>query len=92
MDKLPIFLPFGMPITSNFQELITKPKLIGNLTLDERKKKVEKYLEKKRSRKWTQIRYKIRKNLADQRQRNQGRFVKSNKPKLSFDMLNKLCA
>ncbi len=44
-----------------------KLKFIGPLTFEERKIKVDNYLEKKKNRKWKKIRYTIRKNLADNR-------------------------
>jgi hypothetical protein len=47
----------------------TKSHYIGTLTRDERAEKIEKYLEKKKSRKWKHIRYTIRKDLADKRER-----------------------
>ncbi|KAL4499308.1 hypothetical protein ABPG72_006894 [Tetrahymena utriculariae] len=64
------------------------PLFIGNLTKDERRQKVEKYLEKKKNRKWKSIRYNIRKNLADQRERIQGRFVKQKNSRFNFDLLD----
>ncbi|KAL4454575.1 hypothetical protein ABPG74_021780 [Tetrahymena malaccensis] len=64
------------------------PLFIGNLTKDERREKVEKYLEKKKNRKWKSIRYNIRKNLADQRERIQGRFVKQKNSRFNFDLLD----
>lgn len=52
---------------------------MGFLTVEQRREKVAKYLEKKKNRKWKHIRYNIRKDLADKRERIQGRFVKTNK-------------
>jgi hypothetical protein len=47
------------------------------LSAEERKKRIEKYKEKKRKRKYDKkIRYECRKNLADKRIRYMGRFVK----------------
>ena len=42
-----------------------KIKMIGPLTEEERKLKLEKYLEKKKNRKWKIVKYTIRKSLAD---------------------------
>ena len=58
------------PYSSNF---------IGPLTKNQRIEKIDKYMDKKRNRKWKHIRYGIRKDLADKRERCQGRFVKTNK-------------
>jgi hypothetical protein len=86
------YFPFGMPIgktsftdllQKNFEDLKqlqnTNIQFLGPLTLEERAAKVNKYLEKKKNRKWKYVRYSVRKDLADQRQRVQGRFVKTNK-------------
>lgn len=92
------YFPFGMPVgktsftdllQKNFEDLKqlqnTNIQFLGPLTLEERAAKVNKYLEKKKNRKWKYVRYSVRKDLADQRQRVQGRFVKTNK-KLFFPM------
>mmetsp|Transcript_39466 Transcript_39466/g.35219 ORF Transcript_39466/g.35219 Transcript_39466/m.35219 type:complete len:179 (+) Transcript_39466:40-576(+) len=42
---------------------------VGKLTKEERDEKVSKYLEKKHNRKWKHIRYGVRKDLADKRER-----------------------
>lgn len=90
------YFPFGMPIgktcftdllKKNFEELknahiqTSNVQFVGPLTLEERTAKVNRYLEKKKNRKWKYVRYNVRKDLADQRQRVQGRFVKTNKIK-----------
>lgn len=49
-------------------------KMVGKLTASERKRKVEKYLMKKRK-KSQGVRYECRKNLAQKRLRYQGRFI-----------------
>jgi len=51
-------------------------KKIGGLSVQDRKDKIQKYLEKKKSRKWSkQISYECRKIVADDRLRIKGRFV-----------------
>lgn len=53
------------------------PKMVGMLTLEQRKVKVGNYLMKKANRNThSNVRYKCRQNLANQRFRFQGRFVK----------------
>lgn len=66
-----------------------KTKYIGTLTQEQRTEKVNAYLEKKKNRKWKHIRYTIRKDLADQRERVQGRFVKTNKSLSHSDIILK---
>ncbi len=63
--------PFG-------QKLAYKENYVGKLTKAERQLKVEKFLEKKQRRQWKSIRYTVRKDLANSRKREQGRFVKAN--------------
>ena len=88
------YLIYGMPI--NLQELLgmniqfpQKIECIGLLTKEERRQKVENYLEKKKNRNFRQIRYKTRKDLADNRERIHGRFVKNQKPRFTLDIFDK---
>lgn len=77
---------------SSFNSSI-KPKLnsmdqslfVGPLTREERMKKIQTYLEKKKNRRSKNIRYTIRKDLADKRERIQGRFVKTKKYSFQMD-------
>ena len=39
--------------------------MIGPLTAEQRKEKVDRYLEKKKNRKWKNVRYDVRRNLAE---------------------------
>lgn len=58
----------------------TKKNLIGAYTAEERKEKVDKFLEKKKKRQEVPtVRYQKRKDLADKRDRIQGKFVKTPK-------------
>ena len=51
---------------------------IGKLTAEERLKKVQRYIEKRRRRMWQKkVSYSCRKETADQRLRIKGRFVKN---------------
>lgn len=63
---------------------------IGYANRDLRRQKVERYLEKKKNRKWKHIRYSVRKDLADKRERNQGRFVKTNKMLSHSEMMQRV--
>jgi len=84
-----LYLPFGVPMnvidllmkieTKKENENEEKVRFVGPLTVKERNEKLRKYQEKKKNRKWKSIRYNIRKDLADQRERFQGRFVKRNR-------------
>ncbi|OMJ71127.1 hypothetical protein SteCoe_30738 [Stentor coeruleus] len=51
--------------------------IVGTLTVDQRKEKIAKYLEKRKKRNWQKkIYYDCRKRVADNRLRIKGRFVK----------------
>jgi len=71
------------------QKFHYKEKYIGNLTQEQRQEKINKYMEKKNNRKWKHIRYNIRKDLADKRERVQGRFVKTPKMFSHSDLMTK---
>ena len=61
---------------NTFSSYKPQEKLIGLLTIEERNKKIQKYLEKKKRRKWTKrVSYNCRKVLAEKRFRIKGRFV-----------------
>ena len=67
-----------------------QPKLtnqpIGTLSVSERQKKIQRYLEKKKKRTWVKrIHYDCRKKVADNRLRIKGRFVTRNK---AFDIIS----
>ena len=63
---------------SNFLEKIQNihTRKIGTLTIQERKIKVEKYLEKRKQKSWDRkVNYQSRKKVAEKRPRDKGRFV-----------------
>ena len=69
-------------ISSHFK--VPKNQIVGTLTVQERIKKIERYLEKKKKRTWKKkIHYDCRKKVADNRLRIKGRFVKSCKEKIN---------
>jgi hypothetical protein len=89
-EEMKQYLPFGfeyaMPSAETFDSQILKftPKnttsgsktKIGTLTVEERRMKVQKYLEKRKRRNFAKkISYMCRKKVADQRIRVKGRFV-----------------
>lgn len=79
--SLPFLSLFGLSaLQFNQQGMNLGPKFVGPLSFDERQERIRRYLEKKKNRKWKNIRYSVRKNLAEKRQRCQGRFVKSKVP------------
>ena len=59
--------------------------MVGPLTREERMEKIQQFLEKKKARRWKHVRYNIRKDLADKRERVQGRFVKTKKGSYGCD-------
>ena len=77
----------GLTLPAEVEEYINNSKLfnqikapvmrkIGTLTLDERRIKIEKYIEKRKRRTWNKrVNYDCRKKVADNRLRIKGRFV-----------------
>jgi hypothetical protein len=63
--------------------------VIGAYTPEERRARIERFLEKRRNRVWTKkVKYDVRKNFADSRIRVKGRFIR----KQDEEVLNTLVA
>jgi hypothetical protein len=89
----------GMALPAEVEEYINNSKIfhqikapiikkIGTLTIEERKAKIEKYLEKKKRRTWNKrVNYDCRKKVADNRLRIKGRFVTKDQ---AFSMLESI--
>ena len=89
----------GLALPAEVEEYINKSKIfnqikapiarkIGTLTLEERRIKIEKYLEKRKRRSWNKrVNYDCRKKVADNRLRIKGRFVTKDQ---AFSMLEAL--
>ncbi|CAD8046339.1 unnamed protein product [Paramecium sonneborni] len=74
----------------SMDDFLIEQKLLNpgqKLSKEERAAKVAAYLEKKHNRQWKQVRYPIRKNLAEYRQREQGRFTKTDKPRFNQSLI-----
>ncbi|CAK92521.1 unnamed protein product (macronuclear) [Paramecium tetraurelia] len=74
----------------NIDDYLIEQKLLNpgqKLSKEERAAKVKAYLEKKHNRLWKQVRYPVRKNLAEFRERVQGRFTKSEKPRFNQSLI-----
>jgi len=72
----------NVPVTTQNQ---IQGKHIGALTVEERKAKIDKYLEKRKKRTWNKkISYDCRKRVADSRLRVKGRFITKNQ---AFEIL-----
>ena len=80
---------FGSIMKNNFNQDQAETLYIGPLTKEERKERIDRYLEKKKNRLWKNIRYNVRKVLADKRERVQGRFVKTKKSS-PFQMMEEI--
>lgn len=84
-DIAPVKKPKEIKPKAQFVGLLKSDptQIIGTLTVQQRIKKIEKYLEKKKKRTWKKkIHYDCRKKVADNRLRIKGRFVTSSKSKL----------
>ena len=90
LDEFPdiSFIQKPRPVSASYRKVADigaeklKNEKIGTLTIQERMKKIDKYLEKKKKRTWVKkIHYNCRKKVADKRLRIKGRFVTSNKKK-----------
>jgi hypothetical protein len=64
-------------------------RFIGVYSPEERRKRIDRYLEKRRRRVWTKkVDYDVRKNFADSRLRVKGRFVKKEDEEVLIQMLS----
>jgi len=82
---------FGRPRSSSFKDSThgSSMAVIGAYTPEERRARIERFLEKRRNRVWTKkVKYDVRKNFADSRIRVKGRFIR----KQDEEVLNTLVA
>lgn len=85
IDRKPV--PAGLtPINTQGE---TQKKYIGIYSPDARKKRIQRFFEKRRQRVWTKkVKYDVRKNFADSRLRVKGRFVKKEDEELLRELMN----
>jgi hypothetical protein len=66
-----------------------KKAFVGAYSPDSRRKRVEKFLDKRQKRVWRkEVKYDVRKNFADSRLRVKGRFVKKEDEQLLRELLS----
>jgi len=79
----------GIPNTNKHSENPENKGIIGAYTIEQRKKRIEKFLEKRNHRVWTKkVKYDVRKNFADSRLRVKGRFVKKEEEHVMRELLD----
>ena len=62
---------------------------IGVYSPDARRKRIQRFLEKRKKRVWTKkVKYDVRKNFADSRMRVKGRFVKKEDEELLRELMS----
>ena len=67
----------------------SQKKFIGIYSPEARKKRVQRFFEKRKQRVWTKkVKYDVRKNFADSRLRVKGRFVKKEDEELLRELMN----
>ncbi|KAK8802862.1 hypothetical protein WA171_006533 [Blastocystis sp. BT1] len=70
-------------------QLESQKKFIGIYSPEARKKRVQRFFEKRKQRVWTKkVKYDVRKNFADSRLRVKGRFVKKEDEELLRELMN----
>lgn len=85
----PIGIPGASPNGKVSNEPVTPKKYVGAYSPESRRKRVEKFLEKRHKRVWTKkVKYDVRKNFADSRLRVKGRFVKKEDEQLLRELLS----
>lgn len=64
-------------------------RFVGAYSPESRRKRIEKFLEKRKHRVWTKkVKYDVRKNFADSRLRVKGRFVRKEDEELLRELLS----
>lgn len=84
-------VPITKPALQHSQSMDGKDdkKCVGAYSPESRRKRIERYLEKRKRRVWTKkVKYDVRKNFADSRLRVKGRFVKKEDEELLREILN----
>ena len=78
-----------MGIISATPQTDAQKKFIGIYSPEARKKRVQRFFEKRKQRVWTKkVKYDVRKNFADSRLRVKGRFVKKEDEELLRELMN----
>ena len=78
-----------MGIVSAAPQTDSQKKFIGIYSPEARKKRVQRFFEKRKQRVWTKkVKYDVRKNFADSRLRVKGRFVKKEDEELLRELMN----
>lgn len=76
-------------ISSITTQAEAQKKFIGIYSPEARKKRVQRFFEKRKQRVWTKkVKYDVRKNFADSRLRVKGRFVKKEDEELLRELMN----
>ena len=72
------------------QEMVAdRSQYIGVYSPDARRKRIQRFLEKRKKRVWTKkVKYDVRKNFADSRMRVKGRFVKKEDEELLRELMS----
>lgn len=80
---------FGTAVDVNKDKSGEKKPFVGAYSPDSRRKRIEKFLDKRQKRVWRkEVKYDVRKNFADSRLRVKGRFVKKEDEQLLRELLS----